>query len=149
MARMCQTKGVSTFLSWNSLHQRAFDEKNWPCRAVARSENPGGLMVLWQALPAPLVEIGLTVRPKLGELKPPLAPPLATALPWNYQSLLFNPLEGSKARQSNMHFVLVFLTIILSLTPKSFGCHWLQTVLFMTPVLQLDLNIKVWERKIL
>ena len=71
------------------------------------------------------------------------------AWPWNYQSLLFNPLERSKAWQSNMHFVLVFLTIILSLTPKSFGCHWLQTVLFIAPVLQLDLNIKVWKQKIL
>ena len=82
MARMCQTKGVSTFRSGNFLHQRAFDEKDWPCRAVAKSENTGGLIVLWGAKSTPLVEIGLTVRPKLGELKPP--PPalsLAKALP--------------------------------------------------------------------
>ena len=144
MARMCQTKGVSTFRSWNFLHQRAFAEKDWPCRAVARSENPGGAHSTVAGTIFSPVDIGLT-----GWAKAPPAPPLATALPWNYQSLLFNPLEGSNAWQSNMHFVLVFLAIILSLTPKSFGCHWLQTVLFMTPVLQLDLNIKLWERKIL
>ena len=34
-------------------------------RAVARSENlGGGHIILWRALSAPLVEIGLTVRPK-------------------------------------------------------------------------------------
>ena len=44
-------------------------------RAVARSENPGGPVVLWWALSAPLVEIGLTFWPKTGgEAKAPPAP---------------------------------------------------------------------------
>ena len=46
-------------------------------RAVARSENPGGLAVLGGDNVPPLVEIGLTDLPKTGGAK---APPLATAL---------------------------------------------------------------------
>ena len=48
-------------------------------RAVARSENPGELVVLDGENVPPLVEIGLTDLPKMGGLSPP-APPLATAL---------------------------------------------------------------------
>ena len=50
-------------------------------RAVARSENPGGLATLVGENVPPLVEIGLTDLPKAGggELRPP-APSLATAL---------------------------------------------------------------------
>ena len=47
-------------------------------RAVARSENPGGLLVLGGDNVSPLVEIGLTDLPKTGGGPP--APPLATAL---------------------------------------------------------------------
>ena len=51
------------------------------CRAVARSENLGGLAVLVGENGSPLVEIGLTVWPKDGGLRtPPAPPPLATAL---------------------------------------------------------------------
>ena len=49
-------------------------------RAVARSENPRGLVVLGGDNVSPLVEIGLTDLPKTGEAKAPPAPPLATAL---------------------------------------------------------------------
>ena len=49
-------------------------------RAVARSENPGGLVVIGGDNVPPLMEIGLTDLPKTGELKPHPAPPLATAL---------------------------------------------------------------------
>ena len=53
-------------------------------RAVARSENPGGLIVLGGENLPPLVEIGLTDLPKTGGggLSPP-SPPLATALHMN------------------------------------------------------------------
>ena len=47
-------------------------------RAVARSENPGGLVVLGGDNVPPLVEIGLTDLPKTGGAK--ALPPLATAL---------------------------------------------------------------------
>ena len=51
------------------------------CRAVARSVNPGGLVVLGGDNVPPLVEIGLTDLPKTGGAKaPPAPPPLATAL---------------------------------------------------------------------
>ena len=53
-------------------------------RAVARSENPGGLVVLGGDNVPPLVEIGLTDLPKTGRgaKAPPAppAPPLATGL---------------------------------------------------------------------
>ena len=49
-------------------------------RAVARSENPGGLVVLGGDNVSPLVEIGLTDLPKTGGALVPPAPPLATAL---------------------------------------------------------------------
>ena len=46
-------------------------------RAVARFENPGGLVVLWWAQSALLVKIGLTVWPKTGGAEvPPPAPRL-------------------------------------------------------------------------
>ena len=52
-------------------------------RAVARSENPGGLVVLGGDNVRPLIEIGLTELPKIGGLKPPSPhPPLATGLSW-------------------------------------------------------------------
>ena len=43
-------------------------------RAVARSENPGGLVVLGRDNVSPLVEIGLTDLPKTGGAKAPPAP---------------------------------------------------------------------------
>ena len=49
-------------------------------RVVARSENPGGLVVLGGDNVPHLVEIGLTDLPKTGGAKAPPAPPLATAL---------------------------------------------------------------------
>ena len=50
-------------------------------RAVARSENLGGLVVQGGDNVPPLVEIGLTDLPKTGGLKPPPSSPLhATAL---------------------------------------------------------------------
>ena len=49
-------------------------------RAVARSENPGGLVVLGGDNVSPLVKIGLTDQPKTGGAKALPAPPLATAL---------------------------------------------------------------------
>ena len=49
-------------------------------RAVARSENSGG-MYYWVGIICPhLVEIGLTDLPKSGEAHAPPAPPLATGL---------------------------------------------------------------------
>ena len=46
-------------------------------RAVARSENPGGLVILCGENVPPLVEIGLTDLPKTGGgLEPPQPPPL-------------------------------------------------------------------------
>ena len=51
------------------------------CRAVARSENPGGgHVVLGGDNVPPLVEIGLTDLPKSGGARAPPAPPLATGL---------------------------------------------------------------------
>ena len=44
------------------------------CRAVARSENPGGHIVLGGDNVPPLVEIGLTDLTKSGEHVPPRAP---------------------------------------------------------------------------
>ena len=49
-------------------------------RAVARSENPGGHIVLGGDNLPPLVEIGLSDLPKTGGARAPPAPPLATAL---------------------------------------------------------------------
>ena len=50
-------------------------------RAVARSENPEGLVVLGgDNVPPPLVEIGLTDLPKTEEVRAPPAPLLATGL---------------------------------------------------------------------
>jgi hypothetical protein len=46
-----------------------------PRRAVARSKNPGGLVVLGGDNVPPLVEIGLTDLTKTGGAKAPLAPP--------------------------------------------------------------------------
>ena len=42
----------------------------WPNRAVARSENPGGHVVLGGDNVPPLVEIGLTDLPKSGDATP-------------------------------------------------------------------------------
>ena len=53
-------------------------------RAVARSENPRGLVVLGGDNVSPLVEIGLTDLPKTGGVKAHPAPPLATALYFQY-----------------------------------------------------------------
>ena len=50
------------------------------CRAVARSENLGGHIVLGGDNVPPLVEIGLTDLPKSGGARAPPAPPLATGL---------------------------------------------------------------------
>ena len=50
-------------------------------RAVARSENPGGHIVLGGDSVPPLVEIGLTDLSKSGGAQAPPAPPLATGLP--------------------------------------------------------------------
>ena len=49
-------------------------------RAVARSENPGGHIVLGGDNVPPLVEIGLTDLSKSGGAQAPPAPPLATGL---------------------------------------------------------------------
>ena len=49
-------------------------------RAVARSENPGGLVVLVGDNVPPLVEIGLADLIKSGGARAPPAPPLATGL---------------------------------------------------------------------
>ena len=54
-----------------------------PCRGVDRFSNPGGgQAVMWWALSAPLVGIGLTELPKSRGwgMKPPPDPPLATPL---------------------------------------------------------------------
>ena len=52
-------------------------------RAVARSENPGGHIVLDGDNVSPLVEIGLTNLSKSGGAHALPAPPLATGLGWN------------------------------------------------------------------
>ena len=49
-------------------------------RAVAKSENPGGHVVLGGDNVPPLVEIGLADLPKSGGARAPPAPPLATGL---------------------------------------------------------------------
>ena len=46
------------------------------CRPVARSENPGGLVVLGGDNVPPLVEIGLTDLPKTGGAEAPPPQPL-------------------------------------------------------------------------
>ena len=48
-------------------------------RAVARSKNPGGLVVLGGDNVPPLVEIGLTDLTKTGGAKAPKAPPCTCA----------------------------------------------------------------------
>ena len=53
---------------------------NYILRAVARSENPGGLVVLGGDNVSPRVEIGLTDLPKTGGALATPAPPLATVL---------------------------------------------------------------------
>ena len=54
-------------------------------RAVARSENPGGHVVLGGDNVPPRVEIGLSDLPKTGGAHaPPPAPPLATGLGCKY-----------------------------------------------------------------
>ena len=50
------------------------------CRAVTRSENPGGHIVLGGDNVPPLVEIGLTDLSKSGWAQAPPALPLATGL---------------------------------------------------------------------
>ena len=59
---------------------QAFYSLNSHDRAVARSENPGGLVVLGGDNVFPMVEIGLTDLLKTGGAVAPPAPPLATAL---------------------------------------------------------------------
>ena len=49
-------------------------------RAVARSENPGGLVVLGGENVPPLIEIGLTDQTKSGGPKATQAPPGTTGL---------------------------------------------------------------------
>ena len=49
-------------------------------RAVARSENPGGHVILGGDNVPSLVEIGLADLPKSGGAQAPPAPPLATGL---------------------------------------------------------------------
>ena len=46
-----------------------------PYRAVARSENPGGYIVMGGDNVPPLVEIGLTDLPKTGGARAPPGPP--------------------------------------------------------------------------
>ena len=58
------------------------------CRAVARSENPGGHVVLGGDNVPPLVEIGLADLPKSGGARAPPAPPLATGLSSKGETLL-------------------------------------------------------------
>ena len=60
-------------------------------RAVARSENPGGHVILRGDNVPPLVEIGLTDMPKSGGARAPPAPSLATGLTYMPEA----PLEGS------------------------------------------------------
>ena len=57
-------------LFWKKL----LENKSTYFRPVARSENPGGLVVLWWAYSAPLVEIGLTEMSKTGGAEAPPAP---------------------------------------------------------------------------
>ena len=52
-------------------------------RAVARSENPGGHVILGGDNVPPLVEIGLTDLPKSGGARARPAPPLALGLHCN------------------------------------------------------------------
>ena len=63
--------------SWHLSHEKA--SFLW-CRAVVRSENPGGLVVLSGDNVSPLVQIGLTDLAKTGGAKAPPASPLALAL---------------------------------------------------------------------
>ena len=53
---------------------------NYIFRAVARSENLGGRVILGGENVPPLVEIELTDLPKSGGARAPPAPPLATGL---------------------------------------------------------------------
>ena len=55
-----------------------------PVRAVARSENLGGHIVMGGDNVPPLVEIGLTDLPKSGGARAPPAPPLVTGLSATY-----------------------------------------------------------------
>ena len=59
---------------------QAFYSLNSHDRAVARSENPGGLVVLGGDNVFPMVEIGLTDLLKTGGLKSPQPPPLTMGL---------------------------------------------------------------------
>ena len=65
-------------------------------RAVARSENPGGHVVLGGDNVPPLVDIGLTDLSKTGGARAPPAPPLATGLLYHEILLLqkFNDILG-------------------------------------------------------
>ena len=57
---------------------------SWSSRAVGRTENPGGLVVLWWIQSVPLVEIGLTDLTKSGGA---MAPPRDDTLGSNSQRL--------------------------------------------------------------
>ena len=61
-----------------------FGVKYYSQRAVARSENPEGLVLLGGDNVPPLVEIGLTDLSKYGRAEAPTAPPLATARPCSH-----------------------------------------------------------------
>ena len=68
-------------------------------RAVARSENPGGLVVLGgDILPLP-VEIGFTDLPKTGGAKAPLAPPACDGP----ACFAFTPQANFPAHDLNFH----------------------------------------------
>ena len=69
-------------------------------RAVARSENPGGLVVLGGDNVLPLVEIGLTDLPKSGGAMAPHGTPSTTPLPLKVISKI--GLEAHKGKQNNV-----------------------------------------------
>ena len=89
-------------------------------RAVARSENPRGHVILGGDNVPSLVEIGLTDLPKSGGARAPLAPPLATGLSTRAIARYGNPVGHTVLGGDN---VSPLVEIGLTDLPKSGGAR--------------------------
>ena len=110
----------------------SYEHQRWKtrshCRAVASSENPGGLVVLGGENVPPLAEIGLTDLPKSGGTMAPPAPSGTTPLTYvpRYIFLLLGPFENTprllfwaKRRKSILKLLILYFKVFQSLCTKA------------------------------
>ena len=93
-------------------YRSRFNNSHYLSRAVARSEIPGGLVVLGGDNVSPLVEIGLADLPNIGGAKAPPAPTLRR--PWIVPSYFLEPAKKDQRSHETMQFcVKKKLTVVL------------------------------------